>query len=68
MLRRESCLLWRPWRGAFRPSQDARTSQIYMHVATSMIESVRSPLDNLECPPPAAQLAPGAAATNHSLK
>ena len=28
--------------------QSARTTQIYTHVATSMIESVRSPLDNLE--------------------
>jgi site-specific recombinase XerD len=28
--------------------QSARTTQIYTHVAQSMIESVRSPLDNLE--------------------
>ncbi len=28
--------------------QSARTTQIYTHVARSMIESVRSPLDNLE--------------------
>jgi site-specific recombinase XerD len=28
--------------------QSARTTQIYTHVAKSVIESVRSPLDNLE--------------------
>jgi site-specific recombinase XerD len=28
--------------------QSARTTQVYTHVAQSMIESVRSPLDNLE--------------------